>query len=130
MPLLTQVELTESPQSVSTMAHTLRGQTPWTFISAIARESAFWPLEPPFPGLSGRRAPRHKNPGEAKVSFPVPGREGLGLEAVRSAEAVFGALAGVGLEHGRAFLEHGLGEMIGSIFGQELHTGVDLYTGG
>lgn len=87
--------------------------------------------------LGGARVEGHAvaDLGYAKVDSPAPERGGLWLEAIGAPEAVFGALTGLRLKHGRALLEHGLvdedahgvGEMLRGVFGQELQNGVDQF---
>ena len=70
---------------------------------------------------------------DAQLDSPHARGKGFGLEAIGVAEPSLATLIGPGLQHGRAFLLHGLveqqaetfGEVGGALGGEELQNGVE-----
>ena len=131
MHWLTCVELTEVPQSSSTMAATLRVETPCTYISAKASLRAC-SLRTPFSSEEGVELQAGTDLGDLEGDGPDPGGEGLGLEAVGLSLACGSALIGLGLEDDGAFAAHGfideeadaLAEALVALLSEELQDGV------
>ena len=70
---------------------------------------------------------------DAQLDSPHARGEGFGLEAIGMTESPFAVLIGLGLQHGRAFLVHGLiarkaeafGEVGGALRGEELQNSIE-----
>ena len=70
---------------------------------------------------------------DAQLDSPHARGEGFGLEAIGMTESPFAVLIGLGLQHGRAFLVHGLiaqkaeafGKVGGALRGEELQNSIE-----